>query len=74
MKGVVILHDCMNGIGLWIAAQLRAPMTEAEFLRRAARAFPEVPRATFERSYDLLVGHGFDCVHDDALPVQATAA
>ncbi len=74
MKSDMVMHDRINGVGLWIATQLRAPLPREEFFARAARAFPEVPRTTFERSYDLLVGHAFGGHHDDALPVQATAA
>ncbi|HID74220.1 MAG TPA: hypothetical protein EYP43_04125 [Thermoplasmata archaeon] len=73
MKELDILRDHINGVGLWIVAQLSRPVDEEEFLRRAARAFPEVPLTTFVRSYALLVGDGYGPGHVSPLPVHATA-
>ena len=68
------MHDHINGLGLWIVTQLSRSVDHDEFLVRARRAFPEVSRETFERSYDVFMSTAYRTdIHDDTIPVHAVA-
>ena len=58
MSGVMIEH--VNGVGLWIAAQIRKGIDLPELLRRAERAYPELPEEIFVRSYNMMRSMEFD--------------